>query len=107
MKEQMGKWKDEESGVVFEDGKEMFDYIQAGVDLYSPEIETYLFLYNEDGEICEYSVDREKAEELKKLSEENGGEFWSAFLGVGGCIMEKPDDIKFCDENHKKTWFRV
>lgn len=70
--------------------QELFDYLNENGDLYSPSLCTYLFLYNENGAICEYSIDSQEANELNHLSKANH-ESWSAFLGPGGSIYDDPE----------------
>ena len=79
----------------FNSAKEMLDFINGengalGHDLYSQKGETYVFRYNEAGSIATYRVTKEEVEELDKKSKEAGGEYWSAFLGPGGCIWDDP-----------------
>ena len=103
----------------FNSAAEMLDAIQDGIDLYSPELELYVFLYTNNGSICYYSIDEEEAEELEKSSF-LGGEYWSAYLGCGGCIVDsdewyaennqtRPDYIKSpiesCEQVYKAKWF--
>ena len=103
----------------FNSAVEMLDAIQSGTDLYSPEIETYVFIYTDNGSICYYSIDEEFAEELEKISF-LGGEEWSAYLGIGGHILDsdewyvennqtRPDylesPIEWCEKVYKAKWF--
>lgn len=99
----------------FASGKEMLDVIQSNVDLYSPSLEGYVFLYNDNGGIAHYSIDAKEALELDKLSKEMDGEYWAAFLGVGGHIYDDPSDldfqpssgnsnIDFCEQVYNSDW---
>ena len=45
----------------FTSEEELLDCIRTGVDLYSPSLELYMFLYNEAGAVCTYSGFRQKA----------------------------------------------
>ena len=105
--------------IKFNSAEEMLAEIQSGTDLYSPELETYVFLYTENGSICYYSIDEEEAEELEKTSF-LGGECWSAYLGVGGSILDsdewyaennqtRPDylesPIEWCEKMYNAEWY--
>ena len=48
--------------IKFNSAEEMLAEIQSGTDLYSPELETYVFIYTDNGSICYYSIDKEEAE---------------------------------------------
>lgn len=76
----------------FSSGKEMLDQLQT-MDLYSPSLETYVFLYNEAGGIAYYSIDSHEAIRLAVKSQEADGEYWAAFLGRGGYICDDPSDV--------------
>ena len=82
-----------ENQIVFSSGEEMLSVLQHA-DLYSPELEMYVFLYNEAGAICHYDIDEEEAQELDAKAKELG-EYWSSFLGPGGHIWDDPLDENF------------
>ena len=64
------KIKEMSKNLKFNSKQAFIEYIQSGKDLYSPSLELYLFLYNEDGAICAYTVTEEKAKELKRIVHE-------------------------------------
>ena len=68
----------------FESWEAMYEHIAAGHDLWSPEMGTYVFVYNDRGAICTYNID---AQEAAKLNE-SCTEYWGAMLGPGGYILD-------------------
>ena len=74
----------------FESAKDMYKAIMSG-DLYNKELELYVFEYNYHGALCYYYIDEEEAEELKELAAKSDGEYWGAFLGRGGYILDDMD----------------
>lgn len=96
----------------FKHGREMFETIAKDVDLYNPITETYVFRYNERDSIAVYGgINEEKAKELLALSKENG-EYWGAFLGVGGYIYDAEtedgeyslDAMNWCNTSYPGLW---
>lgn len=88
----------------FNNAQEMLNAIvNDGMDLYNPNTNEYVFLYNDCGSIAVYDwIDKEKANEIYELSiDENGHqeEYWGAFLGIGGYIF---DSERYKRENPKK-----
>lgn len=81
----------------FSNDNELLSYLQNDGDLYSAEAEIYAFCYNDRGAIAYYNVTEKEASKLAALAREMN-DYWGAFLGVGGRIIE-PDD----EENYK--WF--
>lgn len=75
----------------FESAKEMYEVLSKGKDLYNPNLEKYVFLYNTDGALCVYDIDMEHAKKLEEMAASEK-ESWSAFLGIGGRIL---DDEKY------------
>ena len=73
----------------FETPEQMLEFINSNHDLYSRKAETYVFNYNEAGSVCTYSIDENEAKQLAKKSKANG-EYWAAFLGIGGQIYDDP-----------------
>ncbi len=65
----------------------MYDRLIDGLDIYSPTKELFIFLYNAEGAIAHYDIDRKEAERLVKDSMETG-ESWSGILGRGGYIID-------------------
>lgn len=94
-------------------GKEMLDAIRGGTDLYCEELELYVFLYNEAGSICYYYISPEEAKDLQKQSEK-WDEYWGAFLGVGGHIVDDPSyeeydedqlsNLEWCEQMFDHKW---
>lgn len=97
----------------FKSGKEMLDVILSGTDLYSPEKETYVFLYNDAGSIAHYSIDKEKADELADKAKKYD-DYWAGFLGVGGSIADDPSyedfeegdysNLDWCNDMYDGEW---
>lgn len=101
----------------FDSGKEMLDFLQAGKDLYNPETDAYVFVYNEDKAIAYYSVSKEDAKKYAKI-EADTGEYWDSNLGVGGYIYEdqlsenydksKMSSRDFCNEHFNEgVWVKT
>lgn len=97
----------------FKHGREMFDAISKDIDLYNPITKTYVFRYNERDSIAVYGgINEAKAKELLALSKENGGEYWGAFLGVGGYIYDAEtengeylsDALDWCNDSYPGFW---
>ena len=99
--------------MTFINGKDMLTHIIAGHDLYNKEKEIYVFVYNSADSICYYFISNEEAEELKKKAEDSD-ELWSAFLGVGGWIVDDPEyecyiegsetPLEWCEDNYEGNW---
>ena len=73
----------------FTTAQEMLEFIQDGNDLWSQSAETYVFVYNDAGSICIYSINKEKAKQLASDAKKYD-EYWGAFLGIGGSIYDDP-----------------
>ena len=106
----------------FSSGKEMYDYICKGNDIYSKSEGTYAFIYNDAGAICIYTLDDEDVARLVTESKEYN-DYWGAFLGWNGSSIlddgeyneyrysEKQEERKlylrpsldFCEETYKAT----
>ena len=97
----------------FQSGKDMLKVIQSGVDLYCKELGIYVFCYNDAGSICWYYIDAIEAKTLQRKAVERD-EYWAAFLGFGGHIVDDPDcefyranrqtNIEWCKEMYKHHW---
>lgn len=98
----------------FNNGKEMLEEIVDNCrDLYSPEKETYVFLYNDDDSIAYYSISKEHA---RQLAEEVKGtdEYWCGNLGPGGYIIDGPSyeyykegdetPLEWCERMYDGEW---
>ena len=84
----------------FKDGKSMLKKIQSGVDLYNPETEKYVYVYNIDGAICVRYI---ATTETKKVAELAGDENWGSVLGTGGQIWDDP--LGWCEDHYNGEWF--
>lgn len=95
----------------FNSAKEMLEVIQNGFDLYNPTLEIYVFVYNEAGSIAYYDIDNKKAKELSQKAKEFQ-EYWAAFLGPGGFIIDdlnsdfykngNETNLQWCEKYYKK-----
>lgn len=83
--------------VIFTSAEDMLEEIQCGRDFYNLETKEYVFVYNDCGSICVYSIDEYEAKELMKCSEESG-EYWGAYLGWGGGIYDDPSHECYTDD---------
>lgn len=79
----------------FSNDNELLSYLQNSGDLYSAEAEIYAFCYNNRGAIAYYNVPKKEALRLASKAKVHN-EYWSAFLGVGGVIIE-PDNYEWFD----------
>ena len=82
----------------FNSAEKILNFIQAGNDLWSPSTNVYAFVYNEEGAICTYNISCEEAVELSQQSKEHNNEYWSAFLGLGGCIYDPSKNLEICEQ---------
>ncbi len=87
----------------FNSAQEMLDVIQSGTDLYNPRLGIYVFVYSNAGSISYYSITDEHARELAKLAKEND-EYWGAFLGPGGSIVDDPGSDFFDGRETNLDW---
>lgn len=71
--------------IIFRNWREMYDTLNNGNDLYNPIINKYVFVYNENGALCTYNLDKEEAMNVSKNA---NGDTWSSVLGTGGCILD-------------------
>ena len=81
----------------FNDAYELLFEIQSS-DLYCPELEIYAFEYNDKGAVCWYYIYKNEAIELAKKVKESDEEYWGAFLGIGGQIIENENRNKYFDD---------
>ena len=97
-----------EHEIIFTSAKEMLDTIQNGTDLYNPNLQIYVFVYNIAGSIAYYNIDINEASELARQSEESD-EYWGAFLGRGGYIIDDPSSEFYepGDETNYQWWENV
>lgn len=97
----------------FSSGQEMLDLIIAGHDLYSAEKQLYVFCYNDVGSVAYYQLDLDEARELAQKPAVLKGEYWGAYLGIGGRICDDPSyelftdgdfsNLDFCEEHYQGT----
>lgn len=99
----------------FKNGKDMLECLHDSWEFYNPKKEIYVFEYNSAGSICYYNIDNEEANRLRILKEEsNNEEYWGAFLGVGGWIVDDPSyedyqegdysNLDWCNDNFDGDW---
>ena len=93
----------------FSNANEMLNTIRNGVDLYSPSKELYVFVYNEDGSICEYrGITNEEINGF--LTNPKYDEYYGAYLGMSrsGIYDGDADCFAWCEEAIKATdWIDV
>ena len=82
----------------FFNGAEMYEYVCSGNDLYSKSLRTYVFVYNDAGALCVYTLEPEEIVELIELGKKNS-EYWGAFLGWKG--SEVLDEAEFDNEEYR------
>ena len=109
------------TSLTFNNGQEMRDYLKNG-DLYNPELEIYVYQYNDAGALCTYHVGCEEAGKLANDCRKDNT-YWEEKLGHGGNVLDdriygnpnimyssnesqrnlylKPS-IDFCDANYMK-----
>lgn len=102
--------------MIFESPEHMLSTIQDGIDLYNVISEEYVFVYNDSGSIAVYSIDLASALDLETKSKESG-EYWGAFLGIGGAIWDDQEhdsyiegngNMDFCKSAYKQNgWINV
>lgn len=82
----------------FVDGKDMLKSIEDFGGLYNPNIETYVFFYNDCGSIAVYTgIDTAKATKLA-ADAKDADEYWGTFLGAGGHIYDDPSHPEYDEE---------
>ena len=94
--------------IIFKNWREMYNTLCNGKDLYNPNIGKYVFLYNENGALCTYDLNKKQAMNVAK---EANGDTWSSVLGTGGYILDvmtlskeesSQPSYDFCKENYEK-----
>jgi len=81
----------------FNNGTEMYNYLLKGSDLYSKSLGIYVFEYNDAHTLCYYHLNPYGVMEILKRKKETG-EYWGAYLGIGGSILDDPD---YNDDYHR------
>lgn len=86
--------------------EEMYEHLKNGCDLYNMETETYVFVYNDAGALCTYNVPEEDVPDLVAKSKEDG-EYWGAFLGAGGEVLddEQYDNYRYSEDKDEKSLY--
>ena len=84
----------------FDSWKEMYNYVIEGNDLYCPETKTYIFVYNDADALCCYYLKDGEADELVAKSQKYNNDYWSAFLGFGGEVL---DDLRYTKYQYSKS----
>lgn len=108
----------------FNSGKEMHDYICNVGDLYNINTGIYVCEYNDAHAVCVYHLRPDEVIELIAKSKESG-EYWEAYLGAGGKILDAEDynndvyrysedetmrnlylkpTLDFCEHMYKEEW---
>ena len=84
----------------------MYDYLCSGRDLYSKSLGTYVFEYNDAHALCTYGLYPEDVEKLIKDSKEYK-DYWGAFLGIGGYILDNPDydEYRYVEDEAKRNLY--
>lgn len=82
----------EENWIKFASCTEMYDYLTSGNDLYNTKTGDYVFTYNDAYALCVYNLEKAEAKELVRAVEKSDDDYWGAFLGPGGTIL---DDCRF------------
>lgn len=78
--------------IKFDSAEEMLKTITSGIDIYSPSLGLYAFVYNEQGSICVYTDIT--VSDVAKMSDK---EYWSSFLGPHNSIIY--DSVEYMREN--------
>jgi len=90
----------------FENGKQMYDYLCSGKDLYSKSEGVYVFEYNDAHALCTYYLQPEEVADLVEKSKETG-EYWGAHLGCGGYVLDNPscDEYRYVEDEKKRALY--
>ena len=103
-----GNMKKENRFIKFSSAQQMYEYVSDGHDLYSKSLGVYLFSYNDRGALCYYYLSDEEAGELARQKEK--GEYWGAYLGCGGYILDDEYGDQFYLDpswNFCRQYFRI
>lgn len=74
--------------VTFNSVEELYNEIADGQDLYCPETGTYMFVYNEAGAVCFYTISELDFYDLVEEAFEVGENYIGGLLGPGGSIVD-------------------
>lgn len=91
----------------FNSGREMYEFLCSGKDLYSKNKMSYIFEYNDAHALCHYCLDSEAVCEI--LRKKDANEYWGAYLGIGGGIMDASDydneDYRYSENPWKRMLY--
>ena len=103
--------------IKFKSGQDMLDTICNGIDLYSPETEQYVFLYNDEYSICvHWGIETEDADEFAELCAGGDG-YWGEYIPGGhhsgiyddpssyDYHKSQPTNLDWCEDNYRYTWY--
>ena len=103
--------------IQFESADKMMETLHHYGALYNIDTDDYVFIYNDCGSIAVYDIEPTEAIDLQRQGWE-AGEYWGAFLGVGGWIYddesykgrkeETPTNKDYCADHYNKgRWLIV
>ena len=95
--------------MTFNSAQEMLDCILDGNDLYNPNIESFVCIYNGYGSIVEFAISKRYAKTLAKESK-GTDEGWYALLTPHGYIYDDPScdffedgdttNLQWCEDHY-------
>jgi len=90
----------------FENGKEMYDYLKTGQDLYSKKLGIYIFVYNDVDALCSYKLNENEVKEIL-ATKGSSDEYWSTYLKASGSILEDKnyEEYRYSNEEDKRALF--
>lgn len=90
----------------FSSGKEMYEFVATGSDLYNINFGIYVFVYNDANALCYYYLTEDEAKNVAYKANEYG-EYWGAFLGAGGNILDNPeyDCFRYSDNDSERDLY--
>lgn len=95
--------------MTFNSAKEMLDTITWGIDLYSPSLELYVFVYNDETpSICVYrNMTKDFVDEYLKDNERD--EYLGAYLGwANSGIFDGEECLDWCEEKYRlNDWMDI
>lgn len=68
----------------------MYKFVADGNDLYNKNSGLYVFVYNDAEALCFYTLSEDEAKSVASKANESG-EYWGAYLGWGGSILDDPE----------------
>ena len=90
----------------FKNGKEMYDYVASGSDLYSPSKDIYIFVYNDADALCYYDLNHDEVLDILNRKGDSN-EYWCAYLGFGGDILDESeyDEHRYSDNQEMRDLY--